>query len=70
MISRPRLPLFLARTLKRLGEPGNEATPLIREGTVEAVITGSLKVYPKEALMYHSSTFLQESHLFEQPKEH
>ena len=26
VILRPRLPLFLARTLKRLGEPGNEAT--------------------------------------------
>ena len=25
VISRPSLPLFLARTLKRLGEPGNEA---------------------------------------------
>ena len=25
MISRPRLPLFLACMLKRLGEPGNEA---------------------------------------------
>ena len=26
LVSRPRLPLFLARTLKRLGEPGNEST--------------------------------------------